>query len=157
MQVPSFRDRDHPREQVPMTPMIDVVFLLLIFFVCASAGQVREFLLGTELSAGDVQSEQPVPKQPPLLGQLWLHLRRTAQGHTLVEFNDPTYGQTFDDFQQLQERLKELAAVAPELPVILDIDPDVPMDDMIAVYDACRLANFETVKFATRQPTDDGN
>ena len=30
-----------------MTPLIDVVFLLLIFFVCASTGQIRESLLPT--------------------------------------------------------------------------------------------------------------
>ena len=34
-----------------MTPMIDVVFQLLIFFVVASTGQVAEALLPTELAA----------------------------------------------------------------------------------------------------------
>ena len=39
-----------------MTPLIDVVFLLLIFFVCASTGQIRESLLPTELSGGSIES-----------------------------------------------------------------------------------------------------
>ncbi|NOX53252.1 MAG: biopolymer transporter ExbD [Planctomycetes bacterium] len=141
--------RDRMREQVPMTPMIDIVFLLLIFFVCASAGQIRESLLATELAAGDVQSEEPLQREPPLLGQLWLHLRRRPDQRTVVEFNNPEYGRTFDDFDRLQVRLQELASIAREIPVILDIEPDVPMGDMIRVYDICRGADFETIQFAT--------
>ena len=34
----------------PMTPMIDVVFLLLVFFICASAGAMSEKLLPAELT-----------------------------------------------------------------------------------------------------------
>ena len=35
-----------------MTPMIDVVFLLLVFFVCASVGQLPDFLLPAKLAPG---------------------------------------------------------------------------------------------------------
>ncbi|HID24081.1 MAG TPA: biopolymer transporter ExbD [Planctomycetaceae bacterium] len=143
---------ERPREQVPMTPMIDIVFLLLIFFVCASAGQIRESVLATELAAGGEASEELPDREPPLLGQLWLHLRREADERTIVEFNNPQYGQAFDDFDRLRGRLLELAAVAREMPVILEIAPDVPMGDMIRVYDICRQADFETIQFAAEMP-----
>ena len=42
--------------KMEMTPMIDVVFLLLIFFVCASIGQIPESLLPTPLNSGSIDS-----------------------------------------------------------------------------------------------------
>ena len=50
MQIPSYSRRRADRGDEAMTPMIDVVFLLLIFFICAAAGQVKEAVLPTEMS-----------------------------------------------------------------------------------------------------------
>ena len=52
MRVYSWRDRHDQRDDNSMTPMIDVVFLLLIFFICASVGQRSEALLPTQLAEG---------------------------------------------------------------------------------------------------------
>ncbi|HCS54890.1 MAG TPA: biopolymer transporter ExbD, partial [Planctomycetaceae bacterium] len=41
-------DRDLGEDQT-MTPMIDIVFLLLVFFVCVATDQVVEMSLPTEL------------------------------------------------------------------------------------------------------------
>ena len=37
-------------------------------------------------------------------------------------------------------------------PVILDIEPNVPLGDVIEVYDACRAAEFQSVNFAVETP-----
>ena len=42
MRVPSHHQDVERRDDLAMTPMIDVVFLLLIFFVCASLGQTKK-------------------------------------------------------------------------------------------------------------------
>ena len=126
-----------------MTPMIDVVFLLLIFFVCASVGQIRESLLPTELPAGSIESPESMDAEKPL-GEVWLKLFRNDGTRTVVEMNDHRY----HDFQHLQATLVELSELASEIPVILDIAAEVPMQDMIRVYDACRAADFETIQFA---------
>ena len=126
-----------------MTPMIDVVFLLLIFFVCASVGQVRESVLPTELVAGSIESLQ-APQPPPPLGEVWLKVLHTSDGQSVVEMNERRY----TDFSQLKETLMNLAELAPEIPVILDIEPDVVLEEMILVYDTCRAAGFELISFA---------
>lgn len=147
MRIPSDRTRDDRRDGMAMTPMIDVVFLLLIFFVCASIGQKRESLLPTELGAGSVRSEEVVEQQNPL-GEVWVHLRTpegTAEpGPTVVELNDREY----TEFDRLQATLTKLAELAPEIPVILDIANDVPLGDVIRVYDTCRDAHFQSIHFA---------
>ncbi|QDT28713.1 Biopolymer transport protein ExbD/TolR [Gimesia panareensis] len=126
-----------------MTPMIDVVFLLLIFFISASANQIREFLLPTELATGSIESTETVPQEKPL-GEVWLKLKR-RDDQTIVELNDREYAQ----FDQLKQTLTELAALAPEIPVILDINEDVPLGEMIRTYDTCLAAGFQSINFAT--------
>ncbi len=132
-----------------MTPMIDVIFQLLIFFVCASAGQVVESHLPTELAAGAVESAVPVIVERPF-GEVWLRLHRRATDGaddvTVVELNDREYS----DEPSLRQTLLTLAETTPEIPVILDIDGPVPLGDVVRVYDACQSAQFRQVSFATR-------
>jgi biopolymer transport protein ExbD len=37
--------------------------------------------------------------------------------------------------------------------VILDIDDEVPVGDMIHVYDLCRAAGYQSISFAAEPPT----
>jgi len=126
-----------------MTPMIDIVFLLLIFFISASANQVREFLLPTELATGSIESTETVPQEKPL-GEVWLKLRR-QDNQTIVELNEREYAH----FDELKRTLIELAELAPEIPVILDIQEDVPLGEMIRTYDTSLAAGFHSIHFAT--------
>lgn len=147
MRVASSRSRDTERgDDSFMTPMIDVVFLLLIFFVCASIGQIPESLLPTPLSSGALEAADQVDVPKPL-GEVWVKLRRIhgpEETVTRAELND----QVYDDWAQLRGTLRELAAVAPEIPVILDIGQAVPVGDLVDIYDTCRAAGFDSVKFA---------
>ena len=132
-----------------MTPMIDVIFQLLIFFVCASAGQTVESLLPTELAAGSVEAAATVIVERPF-GEVWLRLRRRmvegTDDVTVVELNDREYS----DEPSLRTTLLALAETTPEIPVILDIDGPVPLGDVVRVYDACQAAQFRQVSFATK-------
>ena len=143
MRIPTLQSAHAERGNLAMTPMIDVVFLLLIFFVCASTGQVRETLLPTDLPSGSVESAQAVEQEDPL-GQVWLKLFPAENGRTMVELNDHIY----DNHAQLKVTLTELAALAPEIPVFLDIQGDVPLGDMIEVYDLCRSVAYENILIA---------
>lgn len=52
MRIPTSRYRTGFDANATMTPMIDIVFQLLIFFICASTGTVRDLLLQTDLAPG---------------------------------------------------------------------------------------------------------
>jgi biopolymer transport protein ExbD len=147
MRVPnSRRERGLSTDQT-MTPMIDVVFLLLIFFVCASVGRIRESLLSIDLSRGEVESAQAAPPEPkpPEAADIWLRLYPSPAGEkTLVEMNR----REFADLESLETALRELGELSPESPVVLDIDPDVPAGDVIRVDDACRAAGFNQINYA---------
>ena len=57
-------------------------------------------------------------------------------------------GREFRDLSHLDAILRTLAAATTEIPVILDIAGDIPLGDVIRVYDACRAAKFRSVNFA---------
>ena len=65
MRVPSQRQRQTGLDNESMTPMIDVVFLLLVFFVCASIGQEPESLLPADIGAGTSAPEIELPEPDP--------------------------------------------------------------------------------------------
>ena len=149
-----FRNQNQPEKIEPqMAPMIDVVFLLLIFFVCASTDQVRESLLPTELSGGAIEASDSIPGPRPL-GEAWV--RVLSPNNTGDGLRIEVEGRLFsgpDRHRLLSTFLKTLAQTAPELPVILDIDPEVPLGEALAAYDAARAADFEAIHFAVDPAT----
>jgi biopolymer transport protein ExbD len=77
-----------------------------------------------------------------------LYLKQSPTGRTVVQVN--AGGHVYDDYEQLKATLFGLAEVGrEEIPIILDIAPDVPLGDMIQVYDTCRAAEFRSIHFAT--------
>ncbi len=144
MKIPTYLDHKEDRGNPALTSLIDVVFLMLIFFVCASIGHIRESLLATELAPGSIGSELVTKRVERPLGEVWVKLSRTDQGQTLYQTND----RAFDNRDALVRVLRELAGLAPEIPVILDIGSGVPWGDVIGVYDACRSAGFTSINWA---------
>lgn len=143
MRIPTSRQRASQVDmQTAMTPLIDVVFQLLIFFICASTGHMKELLLPTDFRAGAIGAAAPAEIEKPL-GEVWIRLKRN---------NDETIafleGREFRDLEKLDITLRNLANASTEIPVILEIAGEVPLGDVIHVYDVCRAARFHSVNFA---------
>lgn len=135
-----------------MTSMIDVVFLLLIFFICAATGAVQESLLATDLApTGGVASESPVKSVDPVQIETWLKLARGTEGDSfIVTFNDTE----FTDLDRLEATLQAMASIDASNPVILDIAADITLGEMVDIYDRCRRAGLESVNFAADTPAN---
>ncbi len=152
MRLPSAHHHRQREDGQAMTPLIDVVFLLLIFFVCASSDQVQESLLPTELSGGSIESSEAISSPRPL-GEAWVRVTApdAAGGGLQIEVEGRSFSGP-DRHRLLSAFLKTLAATAPELPVILDIEPEVPLGEALAAYDAARRADFDAIHFAVDPP-----
>lgn len=149
MRIPTRRRDDPMQDSMGMTPMIDVVFLLLIFFICAAVGQVHELLLPAGLEAGATETaELAIPPQERLFEDVWLMLQLDAEGKTVTTLQDRLY----EDESQLAATLQGLVEVAPEIPVILDPHPNVPVGDVIRIYDLAKAVGFRSLHFATDPP-----
>ena len=130
--------------------MIDIVFLLLVFFVCVASDQVIEMTLPAELAAGSVDAKQ-VEAQESWTTEIRLRLFiLPGQEKASIEMN----GRVFNDYAQFQNTLSALADVSRDSPVILDISDEVELRDVVTIYDAFRASEFESIHFAMRIPTD---
>lgn len=125
-----------------MTPMIDVVFLLLVFFLCTASFDEPEqnlaaslTLESSEAGAGSTEVALPELDDVTLAGQ-------TLGGTTTWTLNA---GRATDDLVELTALLQELAAIDRGLPVTIDAGPAVPLRDVVGAYDAARAAGFARV------------
>jgi biopolymer transport protein ExbD len=137
-----------------MTPMIDVIFLLLIFFVCTASfdPRVREQILPTRLSLpGAIQSDVQIDPEIMDLDEIVVEvLWREIDGRWRAQWqiNDRNYT-SLADVGAVLLAVKDLNKdLKSDLPVILDVEPDVPMEDVIDVYDLCREVGLLRVQFA---------
>src|SRR4051794_39243892 len=105
MRCPNTRASSDDGMSLNMTPMIDVVFQLLIFFVCTTNFQALEELLPTQLRAlGAIASAMPLDPQLAELEDVRIKIE-TADGRVSWEIN----GQRLSEWAQLQPLLIELA------------------------------------------------
>ena len=128
-----------------VTPMVDVVFQLLVFFVLASGGRIAERTLSTALSAGAVASTVPLQRRPsarPKSGSICSVTHLITR--TTLRVNDGPKS----DLEGLPQTLRAVKGVDPTSSVILDVRGNVPWGDVIQVYDACRAAKFRAINFA---------
>lgn len=128
-----------------MTPMIDVVFLLLIFFICTASFQITEQDLPSNLriesgaGTSTVEVDPDLEDLPPVIVSISWNGGRPAW-----EMN----GHRYTSLGAVRQVLAAAAQVDHGLPVILDVEGDVPLGYVIDLYDASRFAGFEKIQFA---------
>ena len=150
MKVP--RAATNETMEVKMTPMIDVVFLLLIFFVWTSSFETPEFDLPSALAEPPPGgSEARTDASPPIEIFDEIVVRLFIQDAVLlIQLN----GQDIPDTESLQSQLKQILALGVQPPVIIDPSDQVTMDRAVAVYDVARRAGADRVLFAARADDD---
>jgi biopolymer transport protein ExbD len=136
--------------EIAMTPMIDVIFLLLVFFLATSSFQKVENLLpagiSQEASSEQGSSSDPPPTTDEMVEQVVIKISGDADS-TEITLNDSPIA----DLATLAQRLQTISEIKTDLPVIVDPSPDVPVETAIAAYDAARQAAFLRVYFAVHQ------
>jgi len=123
-----------------MTPMIDVVFLLLCFFVTSQLFAQWETEIDITLpTARTGQLPQRLP------GEIIINLHQDGT----VVINQRTV-----EHQELGVMLQRLASLFPGQPVLLRADRATNYEHVIEVLDLCRQADIWNISFATGVPED---
>ena len=127
-----------------MTPMIDVIFLLLIFFVCTASFQVVEEVLPTNLSLpGSLDIEAEIDPLEEDLDEITVKIVQRGD-RAAWQIN----GRDYDRLEHVRAVLGAAAEIKIDLPVILDIDAEVPIEYVIDICDVCRQIGLQKVQFA---------
>ncbi|GGY44475.1 biopolymer transporter ExbD [Bacterioplanes sanyensis] len=120
--------------QIDITPMLDVVFIMLIFFI-VTASFVKES--GIEVNRPDANTAQSKPRANILiaindLNEIWIDKRRV-------------------DESQVRANIERLHAENPQGTVVVQADEEAKTRVLVAVMDAARAAGVYDVSLATER------
>jgi biopolymer transport protein ExbD len=119
--------------------MVDVVFVLLLFFMASAGQQVKEgfFQIGLPsqgASAGDKPVVPIVVDVDPL-------------GNVFVNGDPKSASPNDRDLKQLQEFLTSAMKASPEDPVIVRPNMEARHERVVDVLNACRIARVQKLSF----------
>ena len=130
--------KTHQDEQptLNLTPMIDIVFLLIIFF-----------MVGTKFA----EMERTVQLEVPKVGDLGA-LSSAPEKRVINVYNDGSIvvDRRSITLEQLRAELKSAPAQYPELGVVVRGDGAGPFQNVASVLTACRQAGIDDMGISVR-------
>ena len=131
-----FKTRTRSKAPVlALTSMLDVIFLLLCFFVTVSVFSQWESEISIKLpNATTAEAPERLP------GEIIVNLSKDG----LVTVNGRAL-----KLGELQERLARIAKFYPGQPVIIRADKETRYESLVSVIDACRAADIWNFSLAT--------
>lgn len=130
------RTRKSHAPAVQMSSLMDVIFLLLCFFVTSSVFSQWETEVAIALPTA---KSATVPGRMP--GEIILNLNE--QGDVSINGQKLT-------LQDVTERLKRIAQLYPGQPVVIRADKTASYEKLMGVIDACRAADVWNFSLATK-------
>ena len=134
-----FRRQRREEISINLTPLIDVVFLLLIFFM-VSTTFTRETQLSIDLPEAQGEVKNTVERQIEILVDEAGSYRVNGQG--LVDTSMRT----------LQAAIYKISAGDTTLPMIITADAQAAHQDVVRAMDAAGQMGFVHLSITTRQP-----
>ena len=124
---------NHEESQIELTPMLDVVFIMLIFFIVTTSF-VKES--GIEVSRPQAASAKKQKRASIFIaidskGQVWLNKRML-------------------DVDAVRANIEKLHAESPEGAVVIQADKKSETGILIKVMDQIRLAGVQNISVATK-------
>lgn len=133
-----------------LTPMIDVVFLLLVFFIVGNTMIRPE---GFFVSRIPVPAQQ-TPAMPLPITPIRVVLTPAAGGSVRLAV-DPgnAHPAGFDDLARiLRDMASQAAGWGSDTPVIIAADQRIAWDHVVNAFNAARRAGFEIIRFGVTTP-----
>ena len=126
------------RTGIQLAPMIDVVFLLLIFFIVL--WNYARFETEIDISVPAASAGQNPERT---IGEIVVNVKK--EGGIIIEGIERTELETLEMF-------KSIVAAYPDQALILRGDKEASFDHIVKVLNLCKEANIWNISFATSQP-----
>ncbi|GEA09490.1 biopolymer transporter ExbD [Alteromonas sp. KUL42] len=128
------RLESHEVKGIDMSPLLDVVFILLIFFIVSTVF-VKE--TGVEVDKPQAISAQKLDQMAIMLA--------------ITQTNDVMYDNANIGVNGVRSTVEQLLMKEPR-PVVIQVDKAVRSEVLVEVIDEAKLAGAATVNIATRKP-----
>jgi biopolymer transport protein ExbD len=138
----NFRPHKKQDVEVDITPLIDVVFLLLIFFMVTTTFE-RESEINITLPEASKEMMEAKPDA--------VNVAIDAQSHVYVNDKELVNTQISTIKQGIYDALGNL----DDVPVIISADAETPHQMVVKVMDAARQLGLVRITFATRKTEED--
>lgn len=138
----NLRPQRRPAPELNLTPLIDVVFLLLIFFMVSTTFD-KESRIKVELPQAATQDERD--KQDAVLD-----ITIDAKGRFYVNQNEVINTETATLMGAIEKAVNDRR----DLPVIISADANTPYQSVVKAMDAASQLGFQNMTFAARKPVD---
>ena len=119
-------------EEIDLTPMLDVVFIMLIFFI-VTATFVKE--IGLDVNSPDKNQNVKDADKQSIVVQITNRDRIRIRGRDI-------------NLRSVRANIERLHAENPEAPVVVQPHPDSTTETMIHVMDSARQAGVYNVSIA---------
>lgn len=124
---------EESQSKINLTPMLDVVFIMLIFFI-VTATFVKE--VGLDVNQPEDDKPQTVdPDKRSIIVRITNHDRIIIAQRTV-------------DIRSVRANIERMHAENPEAPVIIQPHPESTTDTMIHIMDSARQAGVYNISFA---------
>jgi biopolymer transport protein ExbD len=133
-----FRDQQPEEPDIVLTPLIDVVFLLLIFFMVSTTFN-RESEISIELPEAEGEQAETRPEI--------IDITIDAQGRFYVNQQEVVNTKV----TTLVQAIKKVAGDREDPPIIISADAKTPHQSVVTAMDAARRLGFLHLTFATTQ------
>jgi len=144
---------DQEEVKLSMTPLIDVTFLLLIFFMCAMKFKTLERKVSAFLPKNKGQAITLIKIDEPAKITVQLKRDQVAKA-TQVSLLGSRIGMDAQGFSLLDRQLSVIRdnPVNKELPGELNAGPEVPHADVVRCVDAFMKAGIKNIEFVGTAP-----
>lgn len=129
------RNRRSKAAEINMAPLIDMIFILLIFFLVTTS-----FVKESSVNIQRPEARTSVPNK-----KVHLMVEITNNGIIYIE------GKTLD-IRSVRSRMKRFLVETPGGSVIIVADKLSNTGTVIRVLDECRLAGIQNISVAARKP-----
>lgn len=133
----NFRNKPVEEPDLNITPLIDIVFLLLIFFMVSTTFK-QEFEVGIDLPQASSEERLQVRQIEISIdgkGQFYVNQQKVVNTQAV----------------SVRRALEKVAGNERNLPVIISADAKTPHQAVITAMDVARQLGFSKLTFATQQ------
>jgi biopolymer transport protein ExbD len=130
-------DEDKPYDDINITPMLDLAYVLLVIFIIMTTAAVQGVKVNLPKASASISLAKPQTKAITIsdTGQIFLDAYPVSIG-------------------ELEQRLREQKALNPDFPVIVKGDANVQYQKVIDILDLLRRLDLTQVGLVTgKQPS----
>jgi biopolymer transport protein ExbD len=126
------QDEDKPYDDINITPMLDLAYVLLVIFIIMTTASVQGIKVNLPKASAAVSMAKPQTKAITI----------SESGQIFLDAYPVTIG-------ELEERLRSLKALNPDFPVVVKGDSTVQYQKVMDILDLLRRVDLPQVGLVT--------